>query len=129
MVNKKGSRHPNRRNRNRNMRRNLRENQIFREQDDEDVNFDEEGFQMNEVHVHLTCHCSYLPMMKLNEEKGVVEIPVPSLCPTCRVGTTTGVVLGGVICDTDGKCPHPGCNCEFVTMMVPCNQFLHFLQA
>ena len=88
----------------------------------------ETGFQMDAVHVHLTCHCSVLPMMKLNKEKGIVEIPVPSICPVCRIGTTTGVVLGGMICDTDAKCPHPGCTCEQVVMQGPHQQFLYCLQ-
>jgi hypothetical protein len=88
----------------------------------------EKGFQMDEVHVHLICHCSVLPMMKINKNTGNVEIPVPNICPVCHIGTTTGVVIGGMICDTDAKCPHPGCTCTTVTMQLPHNDFLHFIR-
>ena len=88
----------------------------------------EKGFQMDEVHLHLTCHCSVLPMMTFNRETGIIQIPVSSTCPVCHIGTPIELIVGGIACETDGKCKHPDCTCQQVALQLPYDQFLYFLQ-
>ena len=88
----------------------------------------ETGFQMDEVHLHLTCHCSVLPMMTFNKETGIIQIPVSSTCPICHIGTPIELIVGGIACETDGKCKHPDCTCQQVALQLPYDQFLYFLQ-
>jgi hypothetical protein len=85
-------------------------------------------FQMDEVHLHMTCHCSVNPKMTLDRATGIISIPVHSDCPHCSSGHPTELVIGNVACDTDGRCPHPECDCDHVALQIPVPQFLDFLK-
>jgi len=87
-----------------------------------------DSFTLNEVHIHYTCHCSVLPTISLNQEKGIFQVPVGENCPKCHKGKCIEVVLGEHSVEMDGKCPDPMCLCEEVTMMIPVSQFMYLLK-
>ena len=87
----------------------------------------EGGFEMDEVHLHLTCKCIFHPLIKFDKEKGIFSVPAPHTCPVCGEGKLIELVLGGVSTEV-GKCPHPGCDCNELVAQIPYQQFMYFLQ-
>lgn len=99
---------------------------INRRENNEEQNI--KVFQMSEVHLHMSCHCRVLPIMRMNKDIGTVEIPVASVCPICHDGNPTELVVGDKVWDTDGKCSHPGCDCDSVSMVMPWQEFIGILE-
>ena len=83
-------------------------------------------FWMKEVHVHYNCYCSNRPEIRLIHSRRIVEIEVGLMCPRCEKGEAEELIIGGIGIKT-GRCPVPGCSCNAVTLRVPLEQFITFL--
>lgn len=83
-------------------------------------------FKLTGIHTHYTCHCSPLNVLRLKPSKEAVAILVHHKCPDHIGGTATEVVFGDRAVPVQ-RCPHPGCDCNEITMMLPFDEFYRFL--
>lgn len=84
-------------------------------------------FTANSVHTHYSCGCNKKAKVRM-EPNDKMKIDVILSCDKCSDGRALHLVIGRTAIEVS-RCPHPGCNCNQVSMCPTKQQFLSFLSA